>query len=113
VRASGNGFAWGSLLAGLSSVVALPVAIYLTRYSDRYELLHSAFAIPAVAVLGAASIALARRAERRTAITLGRGGRPWLARAGRVLGVAGVCIALAAIVALGVYGLLEYVGSRD
>jgi hypothetical protein len=30
-----------------------------------------------------------------------------------VLGIAGICTALAALVALGVYGLLEYVGSSD
>ena len=35
-----------------------------------------------------------------------------LARAGRVLGIVGVCMALAALVALVVYALLEYVGSR-
>jgi hypothetical protein len=30
-----------------------------------------------------------------------------------VLGVVGLCMAAAALVALGVYGLLEYVGSRE
>ncbi len=38
---------------------------------------------------------------------------PGVATAGRVLGIVGLCIAAAALVALGVYGLLEYVGSRD
>jgi hypothetical protein len=33
--------------------------------------------------------------------------------AGRLLGIAGLCLAASALVALGVYGLLEYVGSRD
>jgi len=100
-------------LTGLASVVALPVAIYLTRFSEGYELLHAGFVIPLAAVLGMFSIALARRARRRSALTLGRDRGDGLARAGRVLGIVGVCMALAALVSLGVYGLLEYVGSRD
>jgi len=36
-----------------------------------------------------------------------------LARAGRVLGVVGVCMALATLVAFGVLGLLDYVGSHN
>ncbi len=109
----GTGSAWGSLLTGLASVAALPVAIYLSRFSERYELLHAGFAIPIAAILGLISIALARRARMRSVLALGRGEGEGLARAGRVLGIVGVCMALAALVALGVYGLLEYVGSRD
>jgi len=39
------------------------------------------------------------------------GGRA--ATAGRVLGTIGLCLAASGLVALGVYGLLEYVGSRE
>lgn len=110
----GNGLAWGSLLAGLASVATLPVAIYLTRYSERYELIDAAFAIPLAAALAALAVALARRARLRSIVSLGRsGGRPGVVRAGRLLGIAGLCLALAAVVSLGVYGLLEYLGSRD
>ncbi len=109
----GNGSTWGSLLTGVASVVALPGAIYLSRFSERYELLHAGFVIPIAAVLGLASITLARRARMRTVLALGRGGGDGVVRAGRVLGIVGVCMALAALVSLGVYGLLEYVGSRD
>ena len=109
----GTGTAWGSLLTGLASVAVLPVAIYLSRFSERYELLHAGFAIPIAAVLGLVSIALARRARMQSVLALGRGAGEGLARAGRVLGIAGVCMALAALVAIGVYGLLEHVGSRD
>jgi len=108
-----NGPAWGSLATGASSVVALPLAIYLSRFSERYELLHAGFVIPAAAGLGLLAIVLAGRARRRVVVTLGRGGGDGLARTGRVLGIVGVCMAAAALVALGVYGLLEYVGSRD
>jgi hypothetical protein len=112
VAARGNGAAWGSLLTGLASIAALPVAIYVTRFSESYDLLHAGFAIPVGAGLGLVSLALARRVRLRSALTLeGRLSGP--ARIGRVLGVVGLCMAAAAVISLGVYGLLEYVGSRE
>jgi hypothetical protein len=102
------------VLAGLGSVLSLPVAVFLTRYSDSYELLHAGFAIPVGAVLGVVALALARRARRRSAVSLSaaqEAGR--VATVGRVLGVVGLCLAASGLVALGVYGLLEYVGSRE
>ena len=108
----GSGAAWGSLLAGLASIATIPLAILLTRYSGSYELLHAGFTIPIAAALGLASLALARRARLRASLTLA-GGRPGAARVGQLLGFVGLCIAAAAVVALVVYGLLEYVGSRD
>ena len=105
--------AWGSLLAGVASVATLPVAIYLTRFSERYDLIHGSFAIPLAGALGVVAIMLGARAKRRSAVRLGRGPRGGVASAGRVLGIIGVCVALAGIVALAVYGLLEYAGSRD
>jgi hypothetical protein len=101
------------VLAGLASVATMPLAIFLTRFSDSYELLHAAFAIPLAAVLGLAALALARRSRRTIALSLSSDRRDRAAVAGRMLGIAGICIAVAAVVALGVYGLLEYVGSRD
>lgn len=108
----GNVAAWGSLLTGLASIATLPLAIYVTRFSESYELLHAGVAIPVAAVLGLASLALARRARLRGGLTL-EGRRPGPAGVGRVLGFVGMCMAAAAIVSLVVYGLLEYVGSRD
>ena len=108
----GGGAAWGSAIAGALSVATLPVAIYLTRFSEEYELLDSAIAIPLAALLAFAALGLASRARRREALSLaGRSSGP--ARVGRVLGVVGLCIVASALVALGVYWLLEYVGSRD
>ena len=99
-------------MAGVASVAALPLAIYLTRFSDSYDLLHAAFLIPVAAGLGVAAVLLARASRRRSSVSLAvDGGR--VAVAGRVLGVVGLCMAASALVALGVYGLLEYVGSRD
>ena len=102
----------GALLAGVAAVATLPLAVYLTRYSGHYELLHAGFAIPLAAGLGIVAIRLARRSRRVKALSLDdRADRA--ASVGRVLGAVGVCMALAAVVALGVYGILEYVGSRD
>jgi hypothetical protein len=93
-------------------VATLPVAIYLTRFSEAYELLHASFAIPLAAALAFVALGLAGRARRRDALRL-EGGPAGPARAGRILGVAGLCVVASALVALGVYGLLEYVGARD
>jgi hypothetical protein len=112
VASRGSGAAWGSLVAGVASIATLPLAIYVTRFSESYDLLHAGFAIPVAAALGLASLTLARRARPRSALAL-EGRRPGAARVGRVLGVVGLCMAAAAVIALGVYGLLEYVGSRD
>ena len=106
--------AWGSLLAGVGSVAALPVAVFLTRYSASYELLHAGFVIPIAAALGIVALWLARRARRRSSVSISSSsGGSGIATAGRVLGVLGLCLAASALVALGVYGLLEYVGSRN
>ena len=93
-------------------MVTLPVAIYLTRFSESYNLLHAGFAIPVAALFGFAAIWFASRARRHDALRLvaTAGG---VARAGRVLGMIGLCLVASALVALAVYGLLEYVGSRD
>jgi hypothetical protein len=107
-----KGAARGSVTAGLASVVTLPVAIYGTRFSDAYELLDAAFAIPVAAALGVLAILLARRARRSESLLL-RAGPARGARLGRTLGIAGLCMVAAALVALGVYGLLEYVGTRE
>lgn len=110
---AGNGAARGSLVAGVASVAALPLAVYLTRFSDGYELLHAGFVIPLAAAFAIVAIALARRARVRTSVSLSRDRESRAAIAGRVLGIVGLCMAASALVALGVYGLLEYVGSRD
>jgi hypothetical protein len=98
---------------GLASVATIPVAVYVTRFSERYELLHAGFAIPLGAGLGLAALAVSRRARLRRTVSLADSGGSRIAVAGRVLAIVGLCIAAAALVSLGVYGLLEYVGSRE
>jgi imidazoleglycerol phosphate dehydratase HisB len=87
--------------------------VYLTRFSDAYDLLHAGFVIPIDAALGLVALALARRAQLQARVSLTESGGGGLATAGRVLGVIGLCMAAAALVALGVYGVLEYVGTRE
>jgi hypothetical protein len=102
------------VLAGLGSVLTLPVAIYLTRFSDSYDLLHAGFAIPVGAALGLGALALSKQTRRRSAVSLTAAReQSGIARLGRALGIVGLCLAASGLVALGVYGLLEYVGSRE
>jgi hypothetical protein len=111
VEPGANGAAWGSLVTGIASVAAIPVAIYVTRYVESFDLVDAAYAIPIGALLGIAAIAFARRARRESSIRL-RGMPDRISRAGHVLGFAGICVALAGVVSLAVYGLLEYAGNR-
>lgn len=110
--ASGRGTARGSVVCGIVAVAALPIAVYATRFSEGYELLHAGFAIPVAAGAGAMALALARRARRREAVRLASERGSGAARLGRVLGIVGLCMAASALVALGVYGVLEYAGTR-
>jgi hypothetical protein len=111
-RATANRAGWGALVSGAASAATLPVAIYATRFSDSYELLHAGFAIPVGAALGLLSLHLARRARRLGALALGRSRGERLARVGRALGLLGLGLAAAALVSVAVYGLLEYAGTR-
>ena len=101
--------AWSVVLGALATLT-LPVAIFATRYSDSYDLLHAGFTIPFAAALGIAAIILARRARALDRATLGRTGGGRAARIGRLLGILGLCMAASATIALSVYGVLLAVG---
>jgi hypothetical protein len=91
----------------------MPVAVYVSRVSTSVRLLQAGYAIPVGILLGLLAIALARRARREASLALGRtGSSDGIAVAGRLLGLAGICIAAAALVSLGVYELLQYQGRR-
>lgn len=110
--ARGTGSGWAALAAGAGSCAALPLAVYLTRFSDRYDLLHASAAIPLAGGLGALALVLAARARREQAVRLARTRPSAPARAGRALGGLGVGLALAGVVALVVFALLQYAGTR-
>jgi hypothetical protein len=107
---TGNTRAVWSAVLGVLATLTLPVAIFTTRYSDSYDLLHAGFAIPIAAALGIAAIILARRARVLVRATLGRTGGARAARIGRLLGILGLCMAASATIALAVYGVLVAVG---
>jgi uncharacterized membrane protein len=98
-----------SLLVGLLATATMPAAILATRWSDAYDLLHAAAAIPLAALLGLLAVLLARRARSKLAPTLGhpRGSRT--ARVGRLLGLLGFLLALTAAGSLAVYEVLKRV----
>jgi hypothetical protein len=94
------------VLVGLLAVATMPVAVFLTRYFEQYELLDAAFAIPVGMALGVGAVALARRARRRIERTLGRARGRRAAATGRLLGLLGFCVAATAAISVGTYALL-------
>jgi hypothetical protein len=105
---SSNPAATGALAAGLLAVAALPAAIALAQVSARVKLVQAAAGAPVAALLGIAALVLARRARRRSERSLGRAGGMGAARAGRILGVLGLCLAASGAIAIGFYGLLVH-----
>jgi drug/metabolite transporter (DMT)-like permease len=97
------------VLVGLLSVATMPAAVLATRSSEDYELLHAGFAIPVGMALGVAAVALARRGRLRIERTLGRAGGRRLALVGRLLGLAGFCLATTAAISVGTYAVLSIV----
>jgi hypothetical protein len=95
------------------SALTLPLAIAGTRYARSYRLLDAGYAIPLGLGLGIAALITARAATRRDKQSLGRLGGTGAARLGRVVGILGICLALTALLSLGVYELLQYDASRN
>ena len=94
------------MLVGLLAVATMPVAIFVTRYVEEYELIDAGFAIPVGMALGVGAVALARRGRLRTERTLGRAGGRRAASVGRLLGLLGFCLATTAAISVGTYALL-------
>jgi hypothetical protein len=89
-----------AVLSGVVAVVAIPLAIELTRKLSGAVLLDSAWAIPVAAVAGVISVMFERgargivRSKSRVLV------------AARVLAVAGICLTLSSSLAVGIYELL-------
>ena len=94
-----------SVLFALLSLAAIPVALYSTRL--RHVNLPQAVGGEAVAgtLLGLIAVLLARSARAQVERTLARPGEG-AARAGKWLGLLGVCLGLTAALALAFFGLL-------
>jgi hypothetical protein len=101
-----NARAWGSVVVGLISVACVPAGIAVAHYRD-IELLKAGWSVAPAFVLGVVSLALARGARRRTERTIGRIGGRRVTRLGRLLGGLGIYLALAGVLSVGVYELLN------
>jgi hypothetical protein len=103
---SSNHRASFAVVVGILAVLAMPAAIVLARETAGIDLLTAAWAVPAAMAFGVAALLLARGARGRIRWSLERAGGRGRARAGVILGVAGICIALSCAIAVGFYELL-------
>ena len=84
-----------AIVFGLAGVIAIPLAIELTRKVHGAVLLDAAWAIPITAVAAVASLSFERAA---------RGSR--MLMTARVLAVTGICLTLSSALAVGIYEVL-------
>jgi hypothetical protein len=101
-----NHLASFALVAALLGVLTVPVAVALSRQTGRVHLLDAVWAIPVGMALSLVALVFARGARGRIRQTLERAGGAGRLRATRWLTVLGICIALAAGIAVGFYELL-------
>jgi hypothetical protein len=95
-----------AVLLGLVAVLAVPAGVIVARQTAGISLLDAAWAIPVAAVCGLAALLFGRGARGRIRWTLERAGGGGRIRLGRLLAVAGICVALSASIAVGFYELL-------
>jgi hypothetical protein len=95
-----------ALIAALCGLVAVPVAVVLSRQTGRIHLLDAVWSIPVGTALCVLALLLARGARGQIRKTLERAGGASRVRATRWLAVAGICVALSASIAVGFYELL-------
>jgi ABC-type sugar transport system permease subunit len=95
-----------AVVLGLLAVVAVPVAVVLSRQTAGVRLIDAVWAIPVALGCGLAALLFSRGAGGRIRWTLEQAGGFGRIRIGRVLGVAGICVALSASIAVGFYELL-------
>jgi len=98
-----------SIVLGLAGVLTMPAAIGLARRSQRVSLLDAAYAVPLAFLLGLVALLMAKRArENLEWLRLDDSGTA-PARAGMILGLLAVCLALVAALSVGFYeGWLVY-----
>jgi hypothetical protein len=87
-------------------MVAIPLAIELTRKMTGVGLLDAAWAIPVAAGAAVASLLFERSARRRAGRSIEQTGRSRRLLAARVFAVTGLCLALSSALAVGIYEFL-------
>jgi hypothetical protein len=95
-----------AVLLGLVAVLAVPAGVVVARQTAGVSLLDAAWAIPVAGICGLAALLFLRGAHGRIRWTLERAGGTGRIRLGRLLAVAGICVALSASIAVGFYELL-------
>lgn len=96
-----------SVLLGLAGVVTIPAAVIAAEFYDVVTLLQSAVSIPPAFVLSMTAILLGRKARRDVERTLGRTRGRSLAVTGRILGYAGLYLAVTAGISVVTYYVLR------
>ena len=86
--------------------MTLPAAIEISRRSKRIDLLQAGYAIPLAFVLGLVSLVMARRAKRNLEWLQLREEGTAMATTAVVVGAIAFCVAVAAALAVGFYGLV-------
>ena len=94
------------MLFGVVAVLAVPAGILLSRRLAGVTLVQAGWAVPVAGAAGVTALLFARGATGRIRATLERAGGAGRARAGRRLGIAGICFALSGGIAVGFYELL-------
>jgi len=95
-----------ALIAAFCGLLAVPVAVLLSRQTGKIHLLDAVWAIPVGMALSVGALLFARGARGQIRRTLERAGGAGRLRAARWIAVAGICVALSASIAVGFYELL-------
>lgn len=97
-----------AVLAGIVAVVAIPLAIEVTRKKTGAVLLDAAWAIPVAAIAAVVALVFEHGARRVVTRSLGQARGSRRIKAARVLAVTGICLALSSSIAVGVYEFLVW-----
>jgi len=84
----------------------MPAAIEVSRRSKTVGLLDTAYAIPLAFILALVSVVMARRARHNLRWLRVREGGTAVAQAAVVVGTIAICLAVAAALSVGFYGLV-------
>jgi steroid 5-alpha reductase family enzyme len=103
-----NGRTALAILCSLVAVIAIPVAIELTRKLAGAQLIDAAWAIPVAAFAAVASLMFERGARSVATRTLERAGGSRRLMAAHVFAVTGICLTLSSSLAVGIYEFLVW-----